>query len=109
MDLNFAKTYVVPTICKNFPDLVKTIDRSLLSVGPVTHLTLLIMVIIVQGHHKNLQFRLIWAPDTPVILGMPWFTTQDAHICWQKGTLHYSSGYCQLSCLPGSENQTSTL
>lgn len=37
MDWDFAKTRGIPTLCKNSPNLVETIDCSLLSSGPVTH------------------------------------------------------------------------
>lgn len=52
MDLNFAKTYAVPTICKDFLDLVDTIDGSLLFLGAVTHQTLPVMVITLEDTRK---------------------------------------------------------
>lgn len=72
---------------KNSPGLVETIDRLLLASGPVTDQTTPLGVITFQGHWIALQFRLIQASQSLVILGLPWLTAQDPCVHLQKGTL----------------------
>ncbi|KAI3354966.1 hypothetical protein L3Q82_004757 [Scortum barcoo] len=51
----------------------------------VTHRTQPLTLVISGNHTEEIQFLLISAPNTPLILGFPWLATHNPHLDWARG------------------------
>lgn len=53
----------------------------------VTHRTVSVHLGISGNHTESLAFRLMNAPQQPVILGFPWLIKYNPHIDWRSGSI----------------------
>ncbi|KAI3371485.1 hypothetical protein L3Q82_024069 [Scortum barcoo] len=65
----------------------------------VTHRTQPLTLVISGNHTEEIQFLLISAPNTPLILGFPWLATHNPHLDWAWGKLLDWSIRCHETCL----------
>ncbi|KAI3362925.1 hypothetical protein L3Q82_011601 [Scortum barcoo] len=79
-------------------------------IARVTHRTQPLTLVVSGNHSEKIQFLLISAPNTPLILGFPWLATHNPHLDWTEGKLLDWSFRCHETCLrsalsPMQQNQ----
>lgn len=65
----------------------------------ITHRTLPVPVTISGNHHELIQFHVISAPQSPLVLGYTWLALHNPHIDWTTGTVLSWSPHCAARCL----------
>lgn len=65
----------------------------------VTHVTEPISLVLSGNHQEKVQFFVISAPITPLILGHPWLVKHNPIIDWSGGQISEWSTFCHANCL----------
>lgn len=65
----------------------------------VTHCTEPLTIMLSGNHREVIQFKILSAPTTPLILGHPWLTLHNPVIDWKEGRVSSWSNYCHAHCL----------
>lgn len=65
----------------------------------VTHETEPVSSILSGNHRKFLSFFVFASPDSPVVLGYPWFERHNPHINWATRRIESWSSHCLSHCL----------
>ncbi|KAJ1188988.1 hypothetical protein NDU88_005741 [Pleurodeles waltl] len=97
MDKKWATTQQVPIQPKEIPEQVHTVDRSLISSGPVDTTTLMLNLQI-SNHQEHISFDLITSPNHTIILGILWFIRHNPYVNWATRTVSLSSQFCHEHC-----------
>lgn len=98
IDQEYAMKIGIVCEKKERPELVKAVDGTVLSSGPVSYHTRSLLMQRSQNHQEHIQFDLIDAPQFRLILGMPWLTLHDPKVSWAARTITLSSDYCKENC-----------
>ncbi|KAL3973506.1 potassium voltage-gated channel Eag-related subfamily H member 3 [Sarotherodon galilaeus] len=69
------------------------------SLPSVTHQTEPLSLILSGNHHERLRFFVFSSPESPVVLGFPWFERHNPHINWAARRVESWSSHCLLHCL----------
>ncbi|KAL4007857.1 hypothetical protein ACER0C_001709 [Sarotherodon galilaeus] len=65
----------------------------------VTHETEPVLLILSGNHREFLRFFVFVSPDSPVVLGYPWFERHNPHINWVTRRIESWSSHCLSHCL----------
>ncbi len=82
MSLEFAELHKIPLIPCISPLSVEAVDGRPLGTGRVTHLSQELHMRTGLLHRELIQFYILQAPHTPVILGLPWLRKHDPLLQW---------------------------
>ncbi|KAI3356738.1 hypothetical protein L3Q82_003419 [Scortum barcoo] len=72
----------------------------------VTHRTVPVTHVLSGNHVETIQLLVIYAPNTPLIMGYPWLAKQNPHIDWALGKVLNWSLYCHEHCLQSALSPT---
>ncbi len=78
---------------------VEALDGRPLGRGKIAHLTEEIHMQMGALHHENISFYIIFSPNNPVILGLPWLGSHNPHISWRDGQIIHWDNTCHEHCL----------
>ncbi|XP_076978430.1 retrotransposon-like protein 1 [Tamandua tetradactyla] len=98
MDERFAQEHYVELYERPYPQVVQTVDGSLIGNEPVWLYTEP-LVCIHQNHQESLEFDIVPSPNFSVILGIDWLRVHAPEVDWIKGRCAFHSPYCLRNCL----------
>uniref|UniRef100_A0A8C6LTI7 Gypsy retrotransposon integrase-like protein 1 n=1 Tax=Nothobranchius furzeri TaxID=105023 RepID=A0A8C6LTI7_NOTFU len=99
MDMDLAKRLRIPMTPLERVVPVTSVDGRPLQPYPIQNRTQPLQMI-VQGHRETLQFLIICAPSSPLILGFPWLRLHDPRISWSQGRILEWGTQCQAHLSP---------
>ncbi len=99
MSRDYAMHHKIALIPCSSPLTVEAVDGRPLGSGRVSHVTQEIRMRTGALHHETIQFYILHAPHTPVILGLPWLRKHDPHIQWATGQIVCWGKNCHTTCL----------
>ncbi len=99
MSLEFAELHKIPLIPCISPLSVEAVDGRPLGTGRVTHLSQELHMRTGLLHRELIQFYILQAPHTPVILGLPWLRKHDPLLQWTSGQIVSWGENCFSDCL----------
>ncbi len=73
---------------------MEALDGWPLGRGKIAHLTEEIHMQMGALHHENIRFYIIFSPNNPVILGLPWLRSHNSHISWKDGQIIHWDNTC---------------
>ncbi|XP_043412973.1 retrotransposon-like protein 1 [Prionailurus bengalensis] len=97
MDERFAQEHYVELYEKPYPQMVQSVDGSLVGNEPVW-LHTEPLVCIHQNHQEPIEFDIVPSPNFSVILGVNWLRTHSPEVDWIKGRCTFHSPYCLQKC-----------
>uniref|UniRef100_A0A8C5DKJ9 Retrotransposon gag domain-containing protein n=1 Tax=Gouania willdenowi TaxID=441366 RepID=A0A8C5DKJ9_GOUWI len=65
----------------------------------VTHKTAPVNLVLSGNHREQIQFYILSAPTTPLILGHPWLVQHNPTIDWKEGRVTSWGNLCHSNCL----------
>ncbi len=99
MSLEFAELHKIPLIPCISPLSVEAVDGRPLGTGRVTHLSQELHMRTGLLHRELIQFYILQAPHTPIILGLPWLRKHDPLLQWTSGQIVSWGENCFSDCL----------
>lgn len=97
LDVELAKQCNLPVQTLSHPIRANSLDGQLLA--HVTQCTVPVTLCISGNHREEIQFKIISAPHTPLVLGHPWLKRHNPMIDWSGGRILGWSAYCHANCL----------
>ncbi|XP_003463139.3 retrotransposon-like protein 1 [Cavia porcellus] len=97
MDEKFAQEHYVELYEKPYPDVIQTMDGSLVGEQPVWLYTER-LVCMQQNHQESIEFDIIPSPNFAIVLGITWLRLHAPDVDWVKGRLTFHSPYCLKHC-----------
>ncbi|KAJ1194909.1 hypothetical protein NDU88_004194 [Pleurodeles waltl] len=97
-DIKYARKMGIRFIKKSTLEVVRAVDGTNLSSGPISHETEPIQMQGFGGHQEQIIFNLIDAPQFQLILGLPCLTEHNPQTDWSKRTIKMNSSYCKENC-----------
>jgi hypothetical protein len=100
VDKNYAEKIQIPIDEKKVPRRVLAVDGREVASGPVTHDTM--VELIVNDHREKIKLHCITIGNSPIIVGLPWLLKHNPTIDWKKGKVIFDSDKCARECLDTS-------
>jgi hypothetical protein len=100
VDKDYAEQIQIPMDKKKVPRRVLVVDGREVASGPVTHDTM--VELIVNDHREKIKLHCITIGNSPIIVGLPWLCKHNPTIDWRKGKVIFDSDKCVKECLDTS-------
>jgi hypothetical protein len=100
VDKDYDKKIQIRMDEKKAPRQVLSMDRREVASRPVTHDT--IVELIVNDHREKIKLHCITIGNSPIIVGLPWLRKHNPTIDWKKGKVIFDSDKCARQCLDTS-------
>ncbi|XP_035265328.1 uncharacterized protein LOC118223192 [Anguilla anguilla] len=97
LDATFVTRTGIATQPLEVPMTTHALDGRALS--QVTHITEPLQLLASGNHRETIQFHVIPSPNSPIVLGQPWFHVHNPHIDWATGRVLSWSSHCHSACL----------
>lgn len=97
LDKELAMRSGIPVETLEAPLTANAIDGRLLA--QVTQRTKPVALVVSGNHREEIQFHLISAPHSPLVLGSTWLKRHNPHIDWDEGRIVSWSSFCHSTCL----------
>ena len=92
LDQQVAEQAGIKLVPLDVPVTTLALDGWLLA--KVSHCTEPITLILSGNHQELIQFNILSAPTTPLILGHPWLVKHNPVVDWKEGRVSSWSNYC---------------
>jgi predicted aspartyl protease len=92
VDKKYAEKIQIPMDEKKVPRRVLAVDRSEVASGPVTHDTM--VELIVNDDREKIKLHCITIGNSPIIVGLPWLRKHNPTIDWKKGKVIFDLDKC---------------
>lgn len=83
IDRRVTQQICIKTVLLETPLEAKVLKGLLLA--QVGHKTVPVSLLLSGNHREEMSFHLIDCPNSPLVLGFPWFRTHNPHIDWTSG------------------------
>jgi hypothetical protein len=100
VDKHYAENIQIPMHEKKVPRRVLAVDGREVASGPVTHNTM--VEVIVNDHQEEIKLHCITIGNSPIIVRLPWLRKHNPTIDWKKGKVIFVSDKCARECLDTS-------
>ncbi|XP_048218874.1 retrotransposon-like protein 1 [Perognathus longimembris pacificus] len=97
MDEKFAQEHYIELYEKPYPQMVQTVDGSLIGNAPIWLYTER-LVCLHQNHQESIEFDIVPSPNFSVVLGINWLRLHAPEVDWARGRCTFHSPYCLKHC-----------
>ncbi|XP_042548747.1 retrotransposon-like protein 1 [Dipodomys spectabilis] len=97
MDEKFAQEHYIELYEKPYPQMIQTVDGSLIGNEPIWLYTER-LVCIHQNHQEAIEFDIVPSPNFSVVLGINWLRLHAPEVDWARGRCTFHSPYCLKNC-----------